>query len=238
MPVASPVRGSSAPEKVTKPLVVSSPHLLSTWSTDLLLPVASPTRIYIRSACHGVIALSELDPGLTIGGLKHLIYERLMLRPSQDIRLISWGRELADQYPLSDYALQTNARLEMQLGLRHAPERVLSRIRIASTAIKTRQCPAETTLSVLDLKKRIEQLLLKGDHEWYDPEGGCKRMRGCTLLVTAAMKADEKAGTSAGRLGDELVYEGNFDGTKKAAISVRKADSGRTLTYMDSSLVL
>jgi len=91
---------------------------------------------------------------------------------------------------------------------------------------------------VIELKKRLEALLLKGDHEWYDTEGNCKRMRGCTLLASATLKADEKAGTSAVKLGDELIYEGNFDGTKKTALNLRRADSGWPLVVNDNNLLL
>ena len=91
-------------------------NVSGSWKMDVMLPVSYPTRIYVRSACHGVIALAGLEDGLRVAALKHMLYERLMLKPSQSIRLVSWGRELVDNEPLSTYALQTNARVRSRLA--------------------------------------------------------------------------------------------------------------------------
>jgi len=60
------------------------------------------SRVYIRCAAHGLFCIAGLDRPLdeggveTIAGLKAKVYDRLMLRPNQTIRLTSWGRELGD----------------------------------------------------------------------------------------------------------------------------------------------
>jgi hypothetical protein len=197
-----------------------------TWRMDVALPISYPTRIYVRSACHGVIALADLEDGLHVAALKHMLYERLMLKPSQSVRLVSWGRELVDSEPLSTYALQTNARLEMHTSLCKPEPRELRRVRVYSTALKTRQYEVDAQTTVFDLKKKIETSLMKGDHEWFGSDGVCTRFRGATLVATAAAKADEKAGTATVTQGLEVVVEGHFDGGKKAGMRARKAANG------------
>ena len=102
------------------------------WKMDVALPVSYPTRIYVRSACHGIMALAYLPDGLNVAALKHMLYERLMLKPSQSVRLVSWGRELVDSEPLSTYALQTNARVPP--ASRSAPARAARADQLPPTA--------------------------------------------------------------------------------------------------------
>jgi hypothetical protein len=73
--------------------------------------MAAPSRVYIRCPTHGLFCVGGLDEGKveTGAGLKALIYERLMLRPTQAIRLTSWGRELKDGDRLSAFAIQASA---------------------------------------------------------------------------------------------------------------------------------
>ena len=46
---------------------------------------------------NGLLALANLKESTTIGQLKFILRERLMLRPDRKILLLSWGRELADK---------------------------------------------------------------------------------------------------------------------------------------------
>ena len=64
------------------------------WNLDTLLQTAPPTRIYLKSSHHGVLAFANLDEDITVGELKTLVYERLMLSPNQTVVLITGtGRE-------------------------------------------------------------------------------------------------------------------------------------------------
>ena len=50
------------------------------------------------------------------------VHRRSCCRRRGEIRLFSWGRRLADPDLLTEYALQTNARLDMLLvAERHRP---------------------------------------------------------------------------------------------------------------------
>mmetsp|Transcript_25274 Transcript_25274/g.55258 ORF Transcript_25274/g.55258 Transcript_25274/m.55258 type:complete len:264 (+) Transcript_25274:48-839(+) len=231
-PAASPLSATALRN------VMGSPHLLSAWKTELLLPIEPPRTINVRTTCRGMLCISQLDPAVKVSGIKETLYERLMLKPTQEIRLYSWGRQLEDDQTLVQCALQNNAIVEMQLGLQRAKAHPLQRVRIASTALKTRQILVDETTKVADLKKRIEELHRKGEHEWFDEKGNSRRVKGTTLLASATTKADEKAGTSATRQGEEYVLEGHYDASKKAALHVRKADSGRPLVVSDQNVVL
>ena len=100
------------------------------WNLDTLLQTAPPTRIYLKSSHHGVLAFANLDEDITVGELKTLVYERLMLSPNQTVVLSSWGRALDESKRLCDLSLPTNARLEMRLALCALdPSRGLERLR-------------------------------------------------------------------------------------------------------------
>ena len=52
---------------------------------------------------------------------------------------------------------------------------------------------------------RHTESLRFSEHVWFTKEGLCIRRSGTTVLAAAKAKADEKGGTSAVDLGDELV---------------------------------
>ena len=72
------------------------------------MQVAAPARVFVRCPTHGVFCLAELqEQGVkTIADLKRVIYERLMLRPTQEITLKSWGKDLHDEDRLDKCAIQ------------------------------------------------------------------------------------------------------------------------------------
>jgi hypothetical protein len=209
------------------------------WKVDLALPVAPPTRVYVKSPFHTEFAMAELDEATSVGELKMRVHERLMLSPARRIRLFSWGRELADPDLLTEYALQTNARLDMLLVASAIdPERGLERVRVACSLLKTRAVDCDATTTVGELKSRIDIAIRKGEHEWYTTEGVKEAVRGATAIAQAEAKPDEKSGTSAVRRAEEFVIPGGLgDGKSKGALQVRKAESGRSATVADSNLV-
>ena len=140
----------------------------------------------MRNGPNGILALASLPETLTVTQLKEMLSERLMLKPGRRVLLFSWGRELEDGKTLASYSLPTNAQIDMKIKLCRVPEgRSLQRVRIASTAIKTRQLAVDPSVSVLQLKMLLHQHLLKADHEWFDLEGVCSRIRGATFIAVA-----------------------------------------------------
>ena len=143
--------------------------------------------------------MAELDEATSVGELKMRVHERLMLSPARRIRLFSWGRELADPDLLTEYALQTNARLDMLLVASAAdPERGLERVRVACSLLKTRAVDCDATTTVGELKSRIDIAIRKGEHEWYTTEGVKEAVRGATAIAQAEAKPDEKVGHLGG----------------------------------------
>ncbi|KAL3899159.1 MAG: hypothetical protein SGPRY_012692, partial [Prymnesium sp.] len=94
----------------------------------------------VRNGPTGLLAIANLQDDATVARLKETLAERLMIKPGRRISLFSWGRELKDQYSLAHYSLPTNAQIDMKIEISRASrERGLRRVRIVSTAIKTRQ---------------------------------------------------------------------------------------------------
>ena len=205
------------------------------WRMDVSLPVFPPKRIIVHNAIHGTCAVADIPPSMTVAELKHELYERLLLRPNQRIRLVSWGRELDDAAPLTEYSLQNDARIEMQLSLCRPEPLEPRRVRVWNSALKTRQYVVEAGATVGEMKKRIESAMLKGDHEWHAADGTCTRARGATVLAACNVKPDEKAGTVGMSQGLELVVEGPFDPAKKGAVKARKATNGREVRARSTS---
>jgi len=205
---------------------------------DVLLPAGPPTRVYVRNGPRGILAIANLPEDATVALLKSALTERLMLKPGRRVVLYSWGRELEDAQLLSSYALPTNAQLDMKVEICHAPhDRGLRRVRITSTAIRTRQLTVNPTVSVLELKHRLHLHLMKADHEWFDHEGTCKRVRGATYLAVASVSADEKQGTAALKLGEELIFPASGGDKKGNVITVRRADKGTQINVLESSVL-
>ncbi len=205
------------------------------WRMDVSLPVFPPKRVIVHNAIHGTCAVADIPPSMTVAELKHELYERLLLRPNQRIRLVSWGRELDDSAPLTEYSLQNDARIEMQLSLCRPEPLEPRRVRVWNSALKTRQYVVEAGATVGEIKKRIESAMLKGDHEWHAADGTCTRARGATVLAACNVKPDEKAGTVGMSQGLELVVEGPFDPAKKGAVKARKATNGREVRARPTS---
>lgn len=66
---------------------------------------------------------------------------------------------------------QTNAKLDMSLSLRRAPPCPLHRVRVDSTALKTREFAVDGSTTVLALKQSILEAHCKGVHRWVDEAG-------------------------------------------------------------------
>lgn len=196
------------------------------WNLDTLLQTAPPTRIYLKSSHHGVLAFANLDEDITVGELKTLVYERLMLSPNQTVVLSSWGRALDESKRLCDLSLPTNARLEMRLALCALdPSRGLERLRVTSTCLSTRRVAADMQTTVLEFKHAIQEELMKGAHEWWKVDGVCLRVSGTTLLAMSSQPADEKQMTDEISQGEELIVESRsqLSGGKGACTTYRIA---------------
>jgi len=220
--------------------IAAPPFFASSWKMDVQLPVTSPARVYVRNGPNGLLAIANLPETMTVAQLKETLGERLMLKPGRRIQLYSWGRELQDEKTLASYALPTNAQIDMKIVICHLPtERGLRRVRLVSTAIKTRQLAVESNISVLELKSRLHQHLLKADHEWYDLEGTCSRMRGSTFVAVAEAQDDERTATAALFLGEEVIgVSAGGDGKKGGPLSVRRAEKGTQCDVLETNLVL
>ena len=205
------------------------------WNIDTLLPTAPPTRIYLRlSHVSGqgrvqvrVLAFADLDEDTTVGGLKTLVYERLMLGPNQAVILSSWGRALDETKRLCDLSLPTNAQLEIRLALCALdPSRGLERLRVTSTCLSTRRVAADMQTTVLEFKHAIQEELMKGTHEWWGKDDGVRLpVSGTTLLAMTSQPADEKQMTDEISQGEELIVENklHLQGGKGACKTYRIA---------------
>ena len=209
------------------------------WQIDTLLPTAPPSRIYLKSAWPvGVMAFADLDKDITVGDLKTLVHERLMLGPNQAVFLSSWGRALDETKRLCDLSLPTNARLEMRVVLCALdPSRGLERLHVTSTCLSTRRVAADMQTTVLEFKLAIQATLMKGAHEWWKLDGVCVRVSGTTLLAAASTPADEKQGTDTISQGEELIIENKLHmlGGKGACATYRIA-SGEMCNAVESSV--
>ena len=226
--------------------------LLDTYDEEPLPLVPSlrtvpPTRLFVRSGERGsyhretTLCFNELDAfRMTVDEFKDLIRLRLLLPPTRDMRLFSWGNELQDgAKTLSETRLQRDATLELQLTLRAPdPARGLARVFLQSTALKTRVLPVDHRTTVLALKKRVEASLKLHEHEWVSKHGLATRALGATFLVVASVSADAKTGASALRQGDELTSDeraGGSGGAKKGGAALLRVASGATVLVPDGA---
>ena len=192
----------------------------TSWRVDLVESVdpdvyQPPRTLHVRCPMHGLhgrhlgttLTFSNLLEETTVWELKAAVDERLMVRPEQMVRLLSWGRELEDDAKtLAEYFVADKTRLEMQLTTRQPPgERELRRVRVTSTLLQTRQLLVDPKTTVIELKRKVEAAILKGQHEWWSEDGLRHTVcDGCTWLVVSTVKADPKTpDLSAVRIGDE-----------------------------------
>ena len=93
------------------------------------------------------------DGGLKVGDLKRMVYERLMLPATLQLSLSCYGRVLHDDAPLLQSGLANGCKLDLSTTLRRNPHTSLHRLRVRSTALRTRQLPADGDTTVADLKQ-------------------------------------------------------------------------------------
>jgi len=72
---------------------------------------------------------------------------------------------------------QNDAKLDMSLSLHRPPVVTLSRVRLGSTALKTRELRVDASTLVLQVKEMVESAIKKGEHWWVDEQGGVTRVR-------------------------------------------------------------
>lgn len=129
-----------------------------------------PLRIFVMCSLVGqsTIVINDVSPLSTIGELKAIVYERLLLTPHHALQLSSWGRMLEDRWTLLHARLPNDARLQLHLlSARPDPFRGLKRVRIASTCLRTRQLPVEERMTVGSLKARLADALRFGEQSWH-----------------------------------------------------------------------
>ena len=121
---------------------------------DFELPEWPPLRIYVSCNLAGramgqMLVFNDVPAESKVSELKRLVYERLVLTPHHTIQLSSWGRMLDDRLTLIQCRLPSNARLQLHLSPgRPDPHRGLSRVRIASTCLRTRQITVDEWTTV------------------------------------------------------------------------------------------
>jgi len=201
-----------------------------------------PTKLFVRSSVHGRLTLDGLDAPSTVGSLKTQIRDRLRLPPTRALHLSTWGSQLGDDYmTLQEYKLRTGSQLDMRTShVCPSDDRPLERLRVCSTALVTRTIAVSKHTTVLELKQKLHEQLLCGEHEWFDKQGVRTTQTGCTLLATANASADAKAETAAMRLGDEFVSTTTHLGEmgKGKPISVIRARrGGLPINIADDKLV-
>ena len=207
--------------------------------------VPPPTKLHVRCSIYGKLIFDELKPSVTLGELKQLIVDRLVLQPDRLVRLSHWGIELQDdRCTLQDLKLKNGCTLDMRTSLSYGPRpeaQGLERVRVVSTALETRTVAVSPATTGLDLKNAIMKLLLCGDHEWYDKLGNRTAVLGGTVLALAKMAADDKAGTVAMSQGEEFVTSQPFVGEMgkgKPLSVVRASKGGAPVLVNDLNLVM
>ena len=193
--------------------------------------------VVVKSALHGTVTINGTE-GLTVGALKERVKERVMLRPSRLIHLAFYGRELPDSATLEDCHVKTGGKLDMRVDYMEE-ERMekLERVRVVSTAIKTRLFLVDQHTTGLEIKQKYAQVLQRGEHRWHGKDGEAICVSGATVLSTGNVARDEKTGTSRLRIGEELVVPGNFFEPSKKVIAVHRANSGTLVAVHDGGLV-
>ena len=139
-------------------------------SNTSLETIPAPSRILVRSSVHGTLTMDNLRESTTVGSLKKLIAERLMLPPTRLIHLESWGSELSDHLSLQECKLKTNSMLNMRisLGVSCLSGESLDRVRVSSTALETQRFVVGSSITGLELKQKIQEHLSRGTYEWYN----------------------------------------------------------------------
>jgi hypothetical protein len=206
-----------------------------------LLP---PTKLVVRCLVYGRCVFEGLPSDTTVRDLKTQLADRLVLPPDRKITLSHWGKELNEEWrTLADYRLSNSSQLDMRTSYceRSIPDR-LGRVRISCTALETRTIAVEAkTTNGLDLKNRIQAMLLSGEHVFYDKEGAPTAVSGGTLLSLVSQNADEKTGTAAMRLGEEFIttapIQGEF-GKGKPVSAIRVQRGGAPILISDTSVAL
>mmetsp|Transcript_12553 Transcript_12553/g.36986 ORF Transcript_12553/g.36986 Transcript_12553/m.36986 type:complete len:148 (+) Transcript_12553:70-513(+) len=125
------------------------------WDVESLLPYTPPSWVEVRGSSRGSFRV-QCEGVDSIAGLQWLVHERLMLQPNQGVRLSHWGRECRGEETFRSLSLQTGAKFEMVLLLQRAPDAQLARVRIACSALRTRQYAVDAATTVLQLKTLIE----------------------------------------------------------------------------------
>ena len=147
---------------------------------------------------------------------------------------------MEDAHTLVYYRLPSNAKLQLHIAAARADaERGLMRVRVVSTALRTRQLEVDEYTTAHQLKMRIEESIIRSEQVWYTADGFLQRRVGGTVLVNASAKADAKLGTSVVRLGDELLVEDIARlGGGKGPLSAFRVLSGRPVVVEERHLVV
>ena len=116
---------------------------------------AQLNRVSVWNPVYGALIFERLpteEGGLRVGDLKRMVYERLMLPATLALTLSCYGRLLHDDWLLSQSGLANGCKLDLSTTLRRNPHDSLRRLRVRSTALRTRQLPADSDTTVMDLK--------------------------------------------------------------------------------------
>jgi len=206
------------------------------------IDILPPRCISVRSPVHGMLTFDGIAEDTTVGHLKVMIVERVGLSPARRIHLSWFGRELPDQLTLAQCRVRSSSVLDMRLTLVRldAFERTsLERVRVLCTCLETQTYAVDRTTTAAELKLKIRSFLTRGEHEWFGKKGERSTACGTTVFVNAALKADEKAGTEAFGLGEELVTTAPLVGEGKGKpISVFRVRKGKPAMVGDSSVAL
>ena len=205
------------------------------------------TKLQVWNPVYGALIFENLptpnpeegERGLTVGDLKRMVYERLLLPPTLTLTLSAYGRVLEDQSTLEAVGLANGCKLDLSTTLRRNPHQSLHRVRVNSTALRTRQLAADASTTVLDLKHAFSSSLANSEHVWFTKEGLCIRRAGTTILANATHKADEKAGTSAVSMGEEIICPNMIvmRGGKGGGCTCFKVQNGRPIQVVEAMIV-
>ena len=117
---------------------------------------AQLTRLTVWNPVYGALLFERLlteEGGLKVGDLKRMVYERLMLPATLQLTLSCYGRLLHDEARLLQCGLANGCKLDLSTTLRRNPHSNLCRLRVRSTALRTRQLPVDADTTVKDLKQ-------------------------------------------------------------------------------------
>lgn len=211
----------------------------SSWRHDLHIPMHAPRRVVVRCAGRPSFVFGDLRPSATVGDVRELVWRRLMPAPTTQIVIEHWGRPLDPAQKLVDCALHDDCMLQARLVERRlVADRGLRRVRVVCTALHTRAIVVEPSCTCLDLKRSIEEVLIRGQHDWWDAEGHRTLVgTGPTLLAIEAALATEATGAVA--LGEELIIDSHQAHSLrggKGGVSARRKASGESLMINEGAL--